>query len=36
MTINISEDIQNKLDVIFVASIAIFIIIFWFLIIPGA
>lgn len=36
MLVNISEDVQNKLDVLFVASIAIFIIIFWFLIIPGA
>ncbi len=36
MLVNISEDVQNKLDVLFVVSIAFFIIIFWFLIIPGA
>jgi|GEM_PF-4809320 hypothetical protein len=33
---NISEDVQSKLDVLFVGSIAIFIVVFWFLIIPGA
>ncbi len=33
---NISEELQGKLDALFVTSIAIFIIVFWFLIIPGA
>ena len=33
---NISEDVLNKLDVLFVASIAIFMVVFWFLIMPGA
>lgn len=36
MLMNISEGLQGKLDVLFVTSIAIFIIVFWFLIIPGA
>lgn len=36
MFMNISEGLQGKLDVLFVTSIAIFIIVFWFLIIPGA
>jgi hypothetical protein len=33
---NISEDVQSKLDVLFVAGIAIFIVVFWFLVIPSA
>lgn len=33
---NISEDIQNKLDALFVAGIAIFIVALWFLVMPGA
>lgn len=33
---NISESIQNKLDVLFVAGIAIFIVVFWFFIMPYA
>ena len=33
---NISENIQNKLDVLFVAGIGIFIIVFWVLIMPSA
>ena len=36
MLMNISEDVQSKLDVLFVASISIFIIVFWLLIMPGA
>ncbi len=36
MLMNISEDVQSKLDVLFVAGIAIFIVVFWFLVIPSA
>jgi hypothetical protein len=31
---NISESIQNTIDFLFVAGIAIFIVVFWFLIMP--
>ena len=32
---NISEELESKLDIIFVVSIAIFMILFWFLIMPS-
>jgi hypothetical protein len=32
--VNISEELESKLDTIFVLSIAFFIVLFWFLIIP--
>jgi hypothetical protein len=35
MLMNISENVQKKLDVLFVASISIFFVVFWLLIMPG-